>query len=197
MIYKYNTKKENEFIGAFASNDDGHIPFSFTDIEPPLESLGDVRIFNVDSQSWSNITDYRLKNYYRKSDRLKVKWSSVYEPNPSFLGAHTEIEPPNGLLNAIWDESLNNWREMSDDEIYQDKVSKVTIPTLEYLDTLWAYDLQSQWALQVAENQRNYHDRKVICFDVWGNEHRISIYKSNALQKKMFDKYLTDKGVSI
>jgi len=191
MIYKYDSTNY-EFLGAYPSNKDGNIPGGFTGLEPIEVEEGKAVVFDKFLQEWELVTDYRQIDYYYKHNGKKARWNKIDAP---IAGDNLiDIAPNSSLTNPIFNTSSNEWREKTDDEVKQDKIDSIQKPTFEKWGTFWEYDLLAQWALQLGENQYRNHDNEILVRDALGTWHKLTRYKSNLLQKEMFNKYLEDAG---
>jgi len=189
MIYKID-KNTKEYKGSYPRNEDGYIPKGFTDVEPFPAKNGVINIWN--GTAWELVEDFRGRTIYNIKTGEPLTWWKIEKWNEE---QYTELKPPKNDGSYKFDNG--QWIAKTAEELREEKKEEVKASnpnSFELFDTLWSYDILSQWAIQLAENQSVNHNRKVIVKDLLGEWHELSRYKSNKLQKAMFNKYLQTGG---
>jgi len=189
MLYKID-KTTNELKGSYPSNEDGYIPKGFTDVEPFPAKSGFINIWN--GTAWELVEDFRGRTIYSTKTGEPLTWWKIEKWNKE---QYTELEPPKNDGSYKFDNG--QWIAKTAEELREEKREDVKASnpnSFELFGTLWGFDLLSQWAIQLAENQAINHNKKVIAKDLLGEWHELSRYKSNKLQKAMFNKYLQAGG---
>ena len=194
MLYKYNTKNENEYLGTYPQNEDGYVPPSLTLKPVPMVASGNIAIFHEDMQLWQEVQDNRGNIYYLKTNGTAIDWLHIRQPTSKEFELLTPMQPCQ--LCPIWDTPLGTWREKTASEIHQDNLNALGRPTIFTEGTDWYYDIEAQSIRQLAELLKKKYDNKVVLIDVWGAEHRLTATASNRVQKAQFEAYMNDRGVT-
>jgi len=183
MLYKYD--QNGEPIGVFPANHDGHIPDGFTDVPPPNDKEGYWIRWN--GIKWEHLKDWRGTTIYSTKDGSKVIWQQKYKYDEL---EYVEESPPND--KSRW--NGERWVYNSKKNRLQARIEKLGRNVLIKGGTAWEYDLNAQWAYQLAENQRKHTGNRCIVFDAFRVMHNLHIRSLNNLQRDCYMKYIRERG---
>jgi len=192
VLYKFAIDKEKNHLGTYQDNQDDEVPRGFTSV--PIWTVPNGIVLIFDGTMWTEATDHRGDVYYYKRDGQTFTWNLIRVPTVAELEEITDISPTQN--NPVWDVGLNDWREMTQDEINIYYINRLGLKVISLLGTEWEYTESKQWAVQLAENQATHWGKKVLVYDAYNALHRLSRANSNKLQTAMFNKMMADKGIT-